>query len=153
MALSAQLAIVPSATMTTLARQVLGEESAEIGAWHPQAIHGGLGVSSIGILRLVGTARIAGEARPWSLVLKAIRPPAPDSATARMERDEGHVLYWRREANAYQSGLLSDLPAGLVAPRCYGVDERPDGSVWLWLGPARCHRLAVASRWHRAGLP
>jgi len=134
MALSAQLAIVPSATMTTLARQVLGEESAEIGAWHPQAIHGGLGVSSIGILRLVGTARIAGEARPWSLVLKAIRPPAPDSATARMERDEGHVLYWRREANAYQSGLLSDLPAGLVAPRCYGVDERPDGSVWLWLG-------------------
>lgn len=133
MALSAQLATVPSATMTTLARQVLGEESAEIGAWHPQAIHGGLGVSSIGILRLVGTARIAGDARPWSLVLKAIRPPAPDSATARMELDEGHVLYWRREANAYQSGLLSDLPAGLVAPRCYGVDERPDGSVWLWL--------------------
>ncbi len=153
MALAAQLATVPSATMTTLARQVLGEESAEIGAWHPQAIHGGLGVSSIGILRLVGIARIAGEARPWSLVLKAIRPPAPESATARMERDEGHVLYWRREANAYQSGLLSDLPAGLVAPLCYGVDERPDGSVWLWLEdlhdaigwpwPAERYRLAA----------
>src|SRR5205823_825195 len=103
MTLSTELATVPSATMTTLARRVLGEESAEIGAWHAQTISGGLGVSSIGILRLVGTARIAGDPRPWSLVLKAIRPPAPDSATARMERDAGHVLYWRREANAYQS--------------------------------------------------
>jgi len=133
MTLFQQLATLPSATVTTLARQVLGEESAEIGAWHAQAIHGGLGVSSVGILRVVGTARIAGNARPWSLVLKAIRPPAPDSPTARMELDEGHVLYWCREANAYQSGLLSDMPAGLVAPRCYGVDERPDGAVWLWL--------------------
>jgi hypothetical protein len=133
MTLATQLVNFPPAAMTTLARLALDAESAEIGAWHPEAVHGGLGVSSIGILRLVGTARIAREARPWSLVLKAIRPPAPDSPTARMELDEGHVLYWRREANAYQSGLLRDLPAGLVAPRCYGIDERPDGSVWLWL--------------------
>ena len=93
MALATQLATFPSATMTTLARQVLGDESAEIGAWHTQVIHGGLGVASVGIVRVAGTARTAGGTFPWSLVLKAIRPPAPDSATTRMELDEGHVLY------------------------------------------------------------
>lgn len=41
--------------------------------------------------------------------------------------------YWKREALAYQSGLLDDLAPGLVAARCYGVGEQPDETVWLWL--------------------
>ena len=41
--------------------------------------------------------------------------------------------YWRREPCAYESGLLENLPGGLVAPRCFGVWSQPDGSVWLWL--------------------
>ena len=28
---------------------------------------------------------------------------------------------------------VATLPAGFVAPRCYGVAERPDGTTWLWL--------------------
>jgi hypothetical protein len=40
---------------------------------------------------------------------------------------------WFREVLAYRSGLLDQLRDGLVAPRCYGMQERPDGSLWLWL--------------------
>ena len=40
--------------------------------------------------------------------------------------------YWKREALVYGSGLLRDLPTGFSAPRCFGIDEQPDGIV-LWL--------------------
>ena len=32
----------------------------------------------------------------------------------------------------YQSGLLSDLPAGLIAPRCLAITEYPANEHWLW---------------------
>ncbi len=41
--------------------------------------------------------------------------------------------YCKREVEAYQSGWLDDLPAGLAAPACYGVIEHPDGTCWIWL--------------------
>jgi hypothetical protein len=41
--------------------------------------------------------------------------------------------YWKREALLYESGLLDDLPTGLMAPRCFGVVEQPDGEYWLSL--------------------
>jgi len=34
------------------------------------------------------------------------------------------LIDWRREALAYHSGLLDDLPGDLTAPRCYGVAAR-----------------------------
>ena len=40
--------------------------------------------------------------------------------------------YWRREALAYQSGMLADLPDFVRAPGCYGVSEQADGA-WIWL--------------------
>ncbi len=52
------------------------------------------------------------------------------------EGDDGDLAAWdapRREALAYASGFLDQLPGPLVAPRCLGLTEFPDGSVWLWL--------------------
>src|SRR5436190_8699976 len=46
--------------------------------------------------------------------------------------DIDHPRYWRREALAYQSGLLDSLD-GVRAARLLDVVERPDGSVELWL--------------------
>ena len=34
---------------------------------------------------------------------------------------------------AYRSGLLKDLPGPFAAPRCYAIQEQPDGSAWIWL--------------------
>jgi hypothetical protein len=54
-------------------------------------------------------------------------------------------LYYKREAHAYQSRWLEDLPGGLAAPRCFADDigshwpleheviEHQDGSCWIWL--------------------
>jgi hypothetical protein len=57
--------------------------------------------------------------------------PAPGRA------DPAHPRYWKREPLLYRSGLLGDLPGGLRAPRCYGVDEPAGGTVWLWLERVR----------------
>lgn len=51
--------------------------------------------------------------------------------------DVGHWGYWRREAHAYGSGLLTALPGGLRAPACHLVADRDDGSVALWLEDLR----------------
>jgi hypothetical protein len=42
------------------------------------------------------------------------------------------ALRWDREALAYRSGLLEDLPPGLAAARCLGVEDPPGDGVWLW---------------------
>lgn len=77
--------------------------------------------------RFQGEATDGGEVVSWSLILKAIRP-------ADKARDPGGIWYWKREALAYQSGLMYRLPGGNVtAPACYDVQERPDGSAWLWM--------------------
>jgi hypothetical protein len=41
--------------------------------------------------------------------------------------------YYKREADAYRSGWLDDLPGGLAAPRCFEVIEHQDGTCWIWL--------------------
>jgi hypothetical protein len=43
------------------------------------------------------------------------------------------AYYWKREFLTYASGLLDALPPGVRAPRCFGAEERPDGTAWLWL--------------------
>jgi hypothetical protein len=46
---------------------------------------------------------------------------------------QSHHAYWQREALVYQSGLLDDLPDGLAAPRCFGIDTLPEGGRCFWL--------------------
>jgi hypothetical protein len=104
--------------------------------------------TAAGVFRFTGVAGLPGGATvpsgpgagPSSLILKVLHPPqlAPSGAA-----DAGPLpdfwsepsawRYWRREAFVYGSGLLDGLTGGLVAPRCYGVAERADGTVWLWL--------------------
>ena len=94
---------------------------------------------SVGIWRVSGSATTAvGEIRDWSAILKISRSPVGGMtprgvAPAGWGEDPRHWNYWKREALAYQSGILADLPGGVAAPRCYGVEDRPDGTIWLWL--------------------
>jgi hypothetical protein len=48
-------------------------------------------------------------------------------------KDVDHWYYWKREALAYESGLLGSLPDGLRAPACRGVFERSDGTIAIWM--------------------
>jgi hypothetical protein len=73
----------------------------------------------------------------WSVVLKVLHHHAGNSPNWQSGQDEGHWYYWRREALAYSSGLLDHLPGSLRAPQCFGVFNRPDSSIGLWLEDLR----------------
>jgi hypothetical protein len=82
--------------------------------------------TTAGLFRFYGQCHSAKGARPWTVVLKCMNNPKQSSQLPR------EYSYWRREILAFQSGLLEDLPAGVRAPRCYGVMENEDGA-WVWI--------------------
>jgi hypothetical protein len=133
--------------LTYLVQKVLDRSALQITDWREQPLQGGMEWDSA-VFRLQGEAEDAGETLPWSLILKVVRPTENAS-------DPGGIWYWKREALAYQSGMLHRLPGGnITAPTCYAVNERPDGSIWLWLedvkedidSPWSVEQYAVAAR-------
>lgn len=115
------------ATLAEIARQSLGMPALELldGSAVPLR-HEKVIETTGGLFRASGQAWDGSQARHWSAVLKILQQPAQGGL------DEPGMDYWRREALAYQSGLLAELPAGVRAPRCYGMSEQP-GSAWIWL--------------------
>jgi hypothetical protein len=91
--------------------------------------------STVGLFRLTGRARTSGSREvPWIVVLKVVADtdfgdPLIDQFT---HEPEG-MNYWRREALAFSSGLLTDWPGPLVPVRCYGIDEVSEDQVRIWL--------------------
>jgi hypothetical protein len=122
-----QLQAIDQTALTPIARRALGSETIEVTHWDYQQIHGGIGGGVFGtaIYRLAGQGRDQGKTAPWSVILKVL--------WARADSDESDCYYWRREADAYRSGWLDDLPGGLAAPQCFGIVEHPGEACWLWL--------------------
>lgn len=135
----AQLARLAPSRWTALVRDVLRSATVEVGPWHVRTLHGGTGGATGGVYRVCGTGSDNGQPATWSVVLKVLRPPAGHriigmaAAPVGWATDPGHYSYWPREALAYRSGLLEDLPGDIGAPRCFGVEDRPGGAIWLWL--------------------
>jgi hypothetical protein len=118
---------IDTTTLTPLVRRALNRESAEIVNWQSNTLYGASRNSKI--VRFAGSVRDQDSVLLWSLILKIVRPDDEgDDATS--------LRYWKREALAYQSGLLNDLPGKIHAPRCYEIMEQPDREVWLWLEEA-----------------
>lgn len=120
-------------TLAPHVRQVLGRKQAEVVYWTCEIMHGGASryAGAPGVFRVYGTAQDGTEHLPWSLILKII-------VGSRGGESGSLSGYWKREALAYQSGLLRNLPGDLSAPTCYGVTEVParaDGveEAWIWL--------------------
>lgn len=117
------LPVIENERLVAVVRSALDAPSATIaGGWGWQPLAGGWG-DGVGIWRLDGEAWVGSARRSWSLVLKSL----PGGAGA-PTWDDPH-----READVYRSGVLAALPGGLAAPRCYDVEDRPDGTTWLWL--------------------
>jgi hypothetical protein len=114
-------------------RWALGSATAVVEGWHAAPLGGGIATPLGGgdLHRVTGTARVEDARRPWSVVVKVLRPP-PTAGTLFKQPDPGAMFYWKREAHLYGSGLLDGLPAGFATPRCYGIDEGAD-RVRLWL--------------------
>jgi hypothetical protein len=139
---AAPAAVLPSfddATVRRLAQRVLGRPAGRVrSAWALEPV-----LSRLQPATRIYRLRVApgtGEGEAWTAILKVVPPKATPEE--------------RREVRVYRSGLLDALPAGLRAPRCYWVQERADGSAFLWLedvlppAPERwgVARLALAAR-------
>ncbi|HLZ71983.1 MAG TPA: phosphotransferase [Dehalococcoidia bacterium] len=118
-----------SARLPAAVRDALGEPTAALGTWDVVPLKGSLATltSARSVFRVRGTARTGSTTRPWSLVLKVLAPTPSQDDPARAD-------YWRREQALYGKDVLTALPAGLRAPRCYRCDDL-NGVVWLWLEP------------------
>ena len=113
---------IDNATLTPLVREALGSDTVEVVDWKAEQHH--VSATRARIFRMSGSARDQGQEVPWSLILK-IAPVVDDRV------DPPGTHYWKREALAYESGLLEDLPGGIAAPRCLDVVEQPGGEFWL----------------------
>jgi hypothetical protein len=133
---AAQLAGIDQATLTPLVRSALNSKTVEVTDWECEQLHGGIGLGTA-IYRFSGEGHDREEKAPWSLILKTLRP-AGDNANVSAWN------YYKREADAYQSGWLDDLPGGLAAPRCFGVAKHPDGTCWIWLEDVKDE---IGSQW------
>jgi hypothetical protein len=122
---TAQLSAIDEANLTPLVQSALGSKTVEVVNWEFEQLHGGIAAGTA-VYHFAGQGRDQGQTIPWSLILKILRPEG-DSA------DASAWGYFKREADAYQSGWLDDLPGGLAAPRCFGVLDHPDGTCWIWL--------------------
>ena len=122
---TAQLAAINQATLTPLVQSALNSETVEVINWDYEQLHAGAGEWTA-VYRFAGQGRDQGQTVPWSLILKTLHPQVPGD-------DPSAWNYYKREADAYQSGWMNDLPGGLAAPRSFGVIEHADGTCWMWL--------------------
>jgi hypothetical protein len=119
-----QLPRIDQAKVTPMVRAATGNPVLDIGQWSCAQIQRGAG-EGLGVYQLSGNGRAGAASLSWSLILKILDPAASDDPSA--------WNYGLREVLAYQSGLMPELPDGLGAPTCFGVEEQPDGTIWLWL--------------------
>ena len=121
-----QLDEIDQDTLTPLVQSALDSETVEVVNWELEQLRGGVGAGTA-VYRFSGHGRDQGQTVPWSLILKALHPEGGSADASAWD-------YFKREADAYQSGWLDDLPGGLAAPRCFGVLDHPDGTCcWMWL--------------------
>jgi hypothetical protein len=119
------LEAIDTAMLTPLVRHSSQCDKAEIIEWKMETLHGGGSLNSE-IHRFWGTARDGDDVLPWSLILKIIHSPDSQEAPTSLR-------YWKREALAYQSGLLDQLPGIICAPRCFRIAEQSGLEIWLWM--------------------
>jgi hypothetical protein len=123
-----QFQSIDPTVLADVARKCLNHADAQVAEWSVSPVsHEKVIESTAGLYRFQGHAQVDGEMQPWSAVLKILRKPDQEDSQSFLGWD-----YWKREMLAYQSGLLADLPAGMRAPRCFGVSETQTGG-WVWM--------------------
>ena len=118
----------------------------EILDWNARDLTHHGGGSSDALFHYSGHGRDSSGVRPWSIVLKVLKPPESSAA-----RDDW--WYWKRDLLVYESRLLNHLPGSMAAPRCYGTADA-GGEFHIWLehinenvtGPWGLDQYAFAAR-------
>lgn len=88
---------------------------------------------SIGLFRLIGSAKANGQAHSWSVIVKVFGQTDTSKGPLDTSDTPSDWNYWKREILAYRSKLVTELSGNLVAPRCYGITEHPNDEWHIWL--------------------
>jgi len=119
-------AAVDAETLEPAVRAILGSDATTV-EWQYERMRVITGLPDHrGLFRFSGAGRADGVKRPWSAVLKVVL------RHSRWSDEPGEVLYWRREAVAFQSGFLDNI-AGLTPVRCYAIGEPDNHTLLFWL--------------------
>jgi hypothetical protein len=119
--------------LTPVVRAAVGSDTASVTDWsvaplRSDDVHFGGGKLFV----VSGTAIDLGSTRRWSVVLKPVAREDDARAMDASDRADDYA-FWKREPLAYASGVLRDMPGGIVGPACYGVVERSPDLYWIWL--------------------
>ena len=138
--------VIPELPAAVVAR--LAPDAEDVTVVAEESLSLGTGAATQGITRL--TVELEGpRGTRTATVLRKRLAPLTAGKHARGAEDPRHWAYWRREAEAYDSGFLPAGP-GLRAPCCYAVVENA-----LYLEEAHGERPAVEraaqvlASWHK----
>ena len=108
--------------------KIVGEKMISIKQVDVESIAGhSINFITDGIFRLSGTAYIQEKEVPWSLVLKIIKRAEEE------KNNPMHHNYWKREALVNQTNILNAFADVFYVPQCYKVEEKENGTIWIWM--------------------
>ena len=127
-------------------RQLLNDVRAGVESWEVASTFGDSGnPCTVGVELIRGVAQGSRGQRVFSLVRKVVCdadvPGLPREGYMQEPQDWN---YWKREAVAYQSGLLETVEGPMVPVRCLGVEDYGNAAV-MWLEEVR--DVASGSEW------
>ena len=123
-------------TVEAVARRAVGDPAATLLEWSSVELGAGasaeLGKSG-GLRRVMGTVAVERGEQPWSAIAKTLRDHEIEVGDAHPDVNDPHgIEYWRREVEAYESGVLDDLDDGIGAPRRYHIEDLDrEAIVWM----------------------
>ena len=130
---SSAIPAVDLQSLASLVREVLADDQAEIlDCLSTRMPSYGVNPVTSGIYRFSGTARSDDVIKPWSLILKQIQRIDLGERGKGYLNDPADWNYWKREAYAFQSGILERSQGGLFPVQCYAVSEPNVSTVWIW---------------------
>jgi hypothetical protein len=136
MELARRLEQLTGADLAPVVQRALDDDQALPVSWQFESLDWTGNPATVGLFRFTGLAQTR-ESRevPWIVVLKVVGDadltgdPLIYQGT---HRPQG-LNYWKREALAFRSGLLTGWPGPLIPVRCYAVNYESEDQVWIWL--------------------
>ena len=112
-----------------IVRNLLGDSNALVQSFEMKALKPGVGnPTSLGVYRVSGTAQLADQAEPFSLVVKHLA-----RGNELMDAIEPtHWNYFKREIVFFESDVASRIPASIGYPKYHGQTEFEDGTFLFW---------------------
>lgn len=131
-------------TLSPIVRQLLNDDQLALLDREVSLLAGAGNATTRGMFRISGAARLgSGKTTSWRLVLKVIGDS--DLFGSGYCHEPTDWNYWKREALAFESGLLDGWPGPLWPIRALAVDEVGADEAWIWL--QSCSNGDVKEKW------